>query len=53
MSFLSKARVVIWGEPPATKAESRLLLKMDWFILSYVCLMYWVNYLDRGMINTQ
>ncbi|KJX95179.1 MFS pantothenate transporter like protein [Zymoseptoria brevis] len=51
MGFLYKCRVAIWGVPPATKAESRLLRKLDGFILSYVCLMYWVNYLDRANLN--
>ncbi|PPJ57314.1 hypothetical protein CBER1_07937 [Cercospora berteroae] len=51
MGALHKVRVAVWGEPPATKAESRLLFKIDWFILSYVCLMYWVNYLDRANLN--
>ncbi|KAI5364755.1 Putative major facilitator superfamily, MFS transporter superfamily [Septoria linicola] len=51
MGILRKVRVAVWGEPPATKAESYLLFKIDWFILSYVCLMYWVNYLDRANLN--
>ena len=51
MGVLHKIRVAVWGEPPATKAESHLLFKIDWFILSYVCLMYWVNYLDRANLN--
>ena len=45
MGFLYKLRVAVWGVPPDTKAESRLLFKIDFFILTYVCLMYWVNYL--------
>ncbi|CAK3937685.1 Pantothenate transporter FEN2 [Lecanosticta acicola] len=51
MGFLHKLRVVVWGEPPPTKEEARLLFKIDWFILSYVCSMYWVNYLDRANLN--
>ncbi|EME82236.1 uncharacterized protein MYCFIDRAFT_43123 [Pseudocercospora fijiensis CIRAD86] len=51
MGVLHKLRVAVWGEAPATKEESRLLFKIDWFILSYVCLMYWVNYLDRANLN--
>ena len=51
MGFLYKLRVVIWGVPPDTKAEKHLLLKIDFFILTYVCLMYWVNYLDRANLN--
>lgn len=43
MGLLHSLRVVIWGEPPDTKAERRLLFKIDFFILTYVCLMYWVS----------
>lgn len=46
MGLLHSLRVVIWGAPPDTKAEQRLLLKIDFFILTYVCLMYWVNYVS-------
>ncbi|KZP04351.1 MFS general substrate transporter [Athelia psychrophila] len=40
----------IWGEVPSTRAETRLLFKIDWFILSYCCLMYFTNYLDRSNV---
>lgn len=32
-------RLFLWGEEPSTKQEKKLLLKIDWFILSYCCLM--------------
>ncbi|KAK4501010.1 hypothetical protein PRZ48_006816 [Zasmidium cellare] len=51
MGVLHNIRVAVWGEPPPTKAESKLLFKLDFFILTYVCLMYWVNYLDRANLN--
>lgn len=38
VSFRSIRRFV-WGEIPESKAERTLLLKIDWFILSYCCLM--------------
>lgn len=38
ISFRSIRRFV-WGEIPESKAERTLLLKIDWFILSYCCLM--------------
>lgn len=41
-----KLRVLLWGEIPPQKEKS-LLFKLDWFILSFACLLYWVNYLDR------
>jgi len=31
--------------------ERKLLLKIDWCILSYCCLMYFTNYLDRSNVN--
>ncbi|KAF8524212.1 major facilitator superfamily domain-containing protein [Gautieria morchelliformis] len=34
-----------------SKMEQRLLLKIDWFILSYCCLMYFTNYLDRSNVS--
>lgn len=40
-------RTAIWGKSPLDPVERRLLLKLDWFILLYVCLVYWINYLDR------
>ena len=51
MGLLRKLRIVVWGQPPPTKEERRLLVKVDFFVLSYVCLMYWVNYLDRANLN--
>ncbi|ABN66021.2 Pantothenate transporter FEN2 (Fenpropimorph resistance protein 2) [Scheffersomyces stipitis CBS 6054] len=45
---LTKLKTVVWGKIPTDPVERRLLFKMDWFILSYCCLMYWVNYLDRA-----
>ena len=39
VSVLRKIRHFVWGEIPESKAERRLLLKIDWFILSYCCLM--------------
>lgn len=38
-SVWRRVRHFVWGEEPQTKAEKRLLLKIDWFILSYCCLM--------------
>ncbi|KZT20783.1 MFS general substrate transporter [Neolentinus lepideus HHB14362 ss-1] len=47
----NRARRFVWGEIPATKEERKLLLKIDWFILSYCCLMYFTNYLDRSNVS--
>jgi len=43
MGFLHRLRVAIWGVPPDTAAERKLLFKIDLFVLTYVCLMYWVG----------
>jgi ACS family pantothenate transporter-like MFS transporter len=51
MGVLRKLRIAVWGQPPDTKEESRLLMKVDFFVLTYICLMYWVNYLDRANLN--
>lgn len=45
-----KVRNFLWGEPPADPKEAKLLFKIDWFVLSYVCSVYWVNYLDRSNV---
>ncbi|RDX53677.1 MFS general substrate transporter [Lentinus brumalis] len=50
MAVLRKIRHFVWGEIPESKTERSLLLKIDWFILSYCCLMYFSNYLDRSNI---
>ncbi|KAF5388136.1 hypothetical protein D9615_000261 [Tricholomella constricta] len=51
MTFLESARHFVWGASPPTKVERTLLYKIDWFILSYCCLMYFTNYLDRSNIS--
>lgn len=51
MRALLKLRTIIWGAPASTRAERRLIVKLDFFILSFCCLSYWVNYLDRSNLN--
>lgn len=43
MGAARKLREIVWGTPAETKAERRLILKIDFFILTYVALMYWVR----------
>jgi ACS family pantothenate transporter-like MFS transporter len=55
MQFLAgpkKVRNFLWGEPPVDSDERKLLFKIDWFVLSYVCSVYWVNYLDRANLSS-
>ncbi|KAF9451620.1 MFS general substrate transporter [Macrolepiota fuliginosa MF-IS2] len=51
MKRLDYINQFLWGKSPSTKQEARLVLKIDWFILSYCCLMYFTNYLDRSNVN--
>ncbi|KAG7097118.1 hypothetical protein E1B28_004496 [Marasmius oreades] len=51
MGFARHARAFLWGEVPPSHQEAKLLVKLDWFILSYCCLMYFTNYLDRSNVN--
>lgn len=39
MGLLLKLRTAVWGPPAPTKTERRLIVKIDVFIMSYVCLM--------------
>ncbi|KAJ7430729.1 MFS pantothenate transporter [Mycena galericulata] len=48
MNFARNIRV--W-ERPSTHEERSLLFKIDWFVLSFVCLQYFSNYLDRANRN--
>ena len=32
-----------WHEPGTTAAEKRLIFKLDWFLLSYSCLCYFIR----------
>ncbi|OCF77942.1 MFS transporter, ACS family, pantothenate transporter [Kwoniella mangroviensis CBS 8886] len=43
-----KVETFLWGKPPSDRKERKLLLKLDLVILSYVCLSYFSNYLDRA-----
>lgn len=47
-SIVGKVGEFMWGKRPENPKERRLLLKIDWFVLSFVCLNYWINYLDRS-----
>jgi len=37
-SAASGVRDLVWGPIPATAQERKLLYKIDWFILSFLCL---------------
>ncbi|TRM66949.1 major facilitator superfamily domain-containing protein [Schizophyllum amplum] len=44
---LIRTQEIVWGRRPETQEERRLLRKIDWFVLSFTCLNYWSNYLNR------
>ncbi|KAJ7741512.1 MFS general substrate transporter [Mycena maculata] len=41
MNVARNIRVVLWGEHPSTHEERKLLFKVDWFVLSFVCMQYY------------
>lgn len=41
-----KITTILWGPPPATHEERKLLVKLDVTILSYICLSYFINYIE-------
>jgi len=45
-----KFRVAVWGEAPESPEERKLLRKIDFFILTYCCVAFFFNYLDRGVL---
>ncbi|KAH9927165.1 MFS general substrate transporter [Epithele typhae] len=51
MTVAQTVRRFVWGDVPKSRTERTLLLKIDCFILSYCCLMYFSNYLDRSNVN--
>ena len=46
----SKLKAYFRGEQSAP-GERKLLFKLDAFILTFCCLMYFLNYLDRSNLN--
>ncbi len=40
-----------WHEPGTSAAEKRLILKLDWFILSYSCLCFFIKQLDGNNVS--
>ena len=38
-----KAKWFHWHEPGTSKEEKRLIFKLDWFLLSFACLMFFIK----------
>ncbi|CAG8394380.1 unnamed protein product [Penicillium salamii] len=51
MTLLGKIREIVWGNPAPTKQERKLVVKIDCVIMPFICLMYWVNHLDRSNLT--
>ncbi|CAG9946145.1 unnamed protein product [Clonostachys rosea f. rosea IK726] len=47
-SFAHRLKVLILGDEAKTKEERWLVQKLDFFILTYCCLSFFFNYLDRS-----
>lgn len=41
----------VWANPPSNKQERVLLAKVDWFILSYCCLMVRASILKSHLVS--
>ncbi|KAG8793979.1 hypothetical protein FRC12_000943 [Ceratobasidium sp. 428] len=51
MTVLGSVKTVLLGSSPESKAERKLLAKIDTFVLSFLCLVYWSNYLNRSNLQ--
>lgn len=40
-----------WHEPGTSKEEKRLIFKLDWFLLSFSCLCFFIKQLDQNNIS--
>ncbi|CAE6507290.1 unnamed protein product [Rhizoctonia solani] len=51
MTVLSSLKSLVLGDSPATRAERKILSKIDTFLLSFLCLVFWSNYLNRSNLQ--
>ncbi|EPE07878.1 pantothenate transporter liz1 [Ophiostoma piceae UAMH 11346] len=42
---------IVWDSLDKSPEDRRLVAKIDWFILSYVCIAYFVKYLDQTNVS--
>lgn len=40
-----------WHEPGTSKADKKLIFKLDWFLLSYSCLCFFIKQLDGNNVS--
>jgi ACS family pantothenate transporter-like MFS transporter len=46
-----KGRWFHWHEPGTSAAEKKLIFKLDWFLLSFSCLCFFIKQLDQNNIS--
>ncbi|KAG8791045.1 hypothetical protein FRC12_010296 [Ceratobasidium sp. 428] len=49
--MIGSVKTALLGSSPETKAERQLVAKIDTFVLSFLCLVYWSNYLNRSNLQ--
>jgi ACS family pantothenate transporter-like MFS transporter len=42
----------VWDSLDKSPEERKLIAKLDWWILSYVCVAYFIKYLDQTNVRT-
>lgn len=50
-TWRQKAAAVLWDSFDKSPEERKFIAKVDWWILSYCCVAYFVKYLDQTNIN--
>ncbi|KAI0026214.1 pantothenate transporter liz1 [Xylariomycetidae sp. FL0641] len=50
-TWKQKIAAVVWDSLDKTPEERRFLAKIDWWILSYCCVAYFVKYLDQTNVS--
>ncbi|KAJ7271880.1 pantothenate transporter fen2 [Mycena haematopus] len=51
MDFAKKARVIVWGEPPSSRAELKLLIKIDWFVVLRLSIPQLIFLIDQCSVS--
>lgn len=44
---------IVWDSLDKTPAERKFLAKVDWWILTYCCIAYFVKYLDQTNVSLE
>jgi ACS family pantothenate transporter-like MFS transporter len=51
-SLSKRIQAVVWDSLDKDPVERKLIAKPDWWILSYVCIAYFVKYLDQTNVSS-